>query len=69
MYILRQINTRLSILEDYLYNTPGLSDAEKSRWGNLANQYRELRVELAKKNVAAKKAYGIFIDYEKLDNL
>ena len=68
MYILRQINTRISILEDYLRNTE-VSEAEFNRWRGVIDSYRELRVELGKKKVVNKKQYGIFIDYDKLDEL
>lgn len=68
MYILRQINTRISILEDYLANTD-VSDAEAARWRNTIDAYRDLRYELSKKKIANKKQYGIFVDYDKLDQL
>lgn len=63
MYILRGINTRLNVLEDYIYNTPELSDRERKKWQNIANQYRELRVQLAKKKIWKKNSYGLFFDY------
>lgn len=67
-YILRGINSRLSILNDYLYNTE-LSDTEYRKWSALADKYRMLREDLAKKKITNKKQYGIFIDYDKLDKL
>ena len=70
MFILRGINTRLNILEDYLLqNADSLSDNEKKHWQNVANQYRALRAELAKKKIGNKKQYGIWFDYDKLDQL
>ena len=69
MYVLRGINTRLNILEDYLFNTPDLSDNERKRWELLAIKYRELRNILAKKKIMNKKQYGIFVDYNQLDQL
>ena len=69
MYVLRGINTRLNILEDYLFNTPDLSDNERKRWEFLAIKYRELRNILAKKKIMNKKQYGIFVDYNQLDQL
>ena len=68
MYILRCINTRIAILDDYVSSTE-LSDADKQRWYSLAQCYRELRAELGKKKIGNKKSYGIFFDYEKLDTL
>jgi hypothetical protein len=69
MYILRGINTRLNILEDYLNNTPDLSDFERKKWTELAYRYRALREELAKKKIWNKNNYGIFINYDELDKL
>lgn len=68
MYILRGINSRLNILEDYLYNED-LSDNERRHWEMVANKYRELRVILTKKKIANKKQYGLYFDYSKLDEL
>ena len=69
MYILRGINTRLSILEDYLYKTPDLSENEIKKWEGVASQYRALRDELTKKKIWNKKQYGLFFDYDQLDYL
>lgn len=68
MYILRQINTRISILEDYLRNTE-VSESEKERWENVILCYRNLRMELSKLKIANKKSYGIFVDYDKIDSI
>ena len=68
MYILRQINTRISILEDYLRNTE-VSDSERERWENVILCYRNLRMELSKLKIANKKSYGIFVDYDKIDSI
>lgn len=64
MYILHAINTRLSILDDYLYNTPDLSDSDRKRYELCANNYRQLREALAKKKIVNKKQYGLFYDYD-----
>ena len=69
MYILRCINTRLNILEDYIYNTPDLSESERKHWELVAAKYRELREQLAKKKIVNKKQYGLFFDYSQLDYL
>lgn len=68
LYILRQINSRVAILDDYLMNTE-LSDTERERWLNLIHKFRVLREELGKKKIGNKKQYGIFFDYDKLDEL
>jgi hypothetical protein len=69
MYALRGINTRINILTDYIYNTPGMSDAERKHWEGVVNMYQDLRIKLTKKNIINKKSYGIWFDYSKLDNL
>jgi len=69
MYALRGINTRINILTDYIYNTPGISDAERKHWENVVQMYQDLRIKLTKKNILNKKSYGIWFDYSKLDNL
>lgn len=66
MYALKQINVRLSILDDYIRNE-NLSDAEKERWTSLYIKYCDIRDEIAKKKVYNKKNYGIFFDYNQLD--
>jgi hypothetical protein len=66
MYILHGINNRLGILEDYL-ETENLKDYERDHWQGVANQYRELRIKLSKKKIWDKKQYGIFFDYNQLD--
>jgi len=69
MYILRQINTRINILEDYIYNTSDISENEANRWRNVIMMFRELRTELGKKKLGNKSTYGIFVDYNKIDQL
>lgn len=69
MYALRGINTRINILTDYIYNTPGMSDAERKHWEGVIQMYQDLRIKLTKKNIINKKSYGIWFDYSKLDNL
>lgn len=69
MYILRGINTRLSILEDYIYNTPELNENERKHWELIAYKFRELREVLAKRKIVNKKQYGLFFDYDQLDTL
>ena len=62
LYILRSINSRLAILDDYIYNNT-ISSSEKRRWETVAKQYRGLRQEILAKKVAKKKYGDIFMDY------
>jgi hypothetical protein len=68
MYILHQINSRIAILQDYI-DTEQLDPRELQRWRDVIADYYMLRAELAKKKIGNKKSYGIFVDYDKLDQL
>lgn len=65
--IMRGINTRLGVLEDYLA-TETLHENERKHWDYVCNQYRELRIALSKKKFKEKQ-YGLWFDYSKLDEL
>ena len=65
--IMRGINSRLGILEDYLYNET-LSDHDRKHWEAVVESYRQLRMVLAKKKFEDKQ-YGLFFDYSALDKL
>jgi len=69
MSVLHSINTRISILDDYVYNTPDISDSERKRYEKLAEKYRDLREYISKKKIINKKQYGVFIDYSQYDHL
>lgn len=68
MYILHQINSRIAILEDYI-DSEDISNAERNRWQALIAEYIMLRAELSKKKIGNAKQYGVFVDYDKLDQL
>ena len=63
IYALKQINARLSLLDDYIYNNPDEADIE--RWKNLKYSYMNIRDTLAKKKLVNRN-YSIFNDYDKL---
>lgn len=65
--IMRGINSRLGILEDYLYQE-NISDHDRKHWESVAEGYRELRHTLSKKKLGYKQ-YGLFYDYSALDKL
>lgn len=68
LYIIRQINTRIGILDDYLA-TEELSEAQRAKWESIAMAYRELRAELAKKNVSMRKNVGYYVDYDAINKI
>ena len=66
--IMRGINSRLGILEDYLINETEMNQHERNHWEYVAQQYRDLRVKLSGKKFKEKQ-YGLFFDYSALDQL
>lgn len=67
--LMRQINSRMSILEDYLGTEEDLDEKERKRWEDCYSQYLDLRAQLSKKTVYNKKMYGLFVDYNALQNM
>lgn len=65
--IMRGINSRLGVLEDYLLNEE-MNDYDRKHWEYIAQQYRDLRIKLSQKKFKEKQ-YGLFFDYSKLDQL
>ena len=65
--IMRGINNRLGVLEDYIYSEQ-LSDHDRKHWEGVAQGYMDLRIALSKKKLDNKQ-YGLFFDYSKLDEL
>ena len=65
LYLMRQINTRLGIIEDYL-NTEDLDEKEKKRWFDSINKFRDLRDKLSKSVVYKSKTYGIYVNYPEI---
>lgn len=65
LYALKQINARLAIISDYIRENP--RDPDIDHWISVKEEYEELRMILAKKKLH-KRSYGIFVDYDALDN-
>lgn len=63
--LMRQLNSRMSILEDYI-NYEDIDDDERQRWLAVYHKYQEIRAELSKKTVYNRKMYGLFVDYNAL---
>ena len=61
LILIRQINSRISIIDDYMNTEKNLSQSEKERWFDLLNKYRALREELSKKTTYDEKFYGLFV--------
>ena len=67
MYTLRQINTRLTILDDYV-KYEDLDDDERQKYIDIMNQFREVRDFLSKKKIYNRKNYGLWYSYNQLDS-
>lgn len=65
LYLMRQLNARISILADTLEDE-SLSDADRKRWYKLEQDYKDLRLQVANKNFH-RKHYGLFYDFDDLD--
>lgn len=68
VHLMRQINSRMSIISDYLCEEE-LTDAERKRWDKLYDKYDKVREEMIKKPIYSRKMYGLFVDYNALMNM
>lgn len=60
LMILRQINSRLSILEDYLSGDK-ISDSNRKRYSDVMNGYLKLRAEVGKKNTVPDEFLSLWV--------
>ena len=65
--LMRQINSRMSILEDYLRDED-IDDIDRKRWEECYKNYVELRSTLSKKTLYKRKQMGLWMDYNYLTN-
>ena len=64
IYLMRQLNSRLSLIYDTLEED--LPDNERTRWQDLYERYLELRAQVAAHKIS-RKNYGLWFDYDALD--
>ena len=64
--IIRGLNSRIGILEDYIANE-NLSEYDNKHWTSVLNQYKDLRYQITKKKFKEKQ-FGLWYDYSKFDN-
>ncbi len=62
LYLMRKINTRVSVIDDYI-NTEKISQDEFKKWSKLLDKYKALREDLLKAAVYKGKQYGVFVNY------
>ena len=67
--LMRQINNRMAILDEFLIEHPELSEKDRQHWEDIFNKYQTLREDLSSKAVYNRKMYGLFVDYNALQQM
>ena len=62
LYLMRQLNTRISLIEDYV-NSEDLGPSEAKRWNESLEKFKRIRDQLADTLVYRQKSYGLFVQY------
>lgn len=65
LYLMRQINTNISIIEEYM-NSVDCDEWEKDRWSDCLKKFTELREKLSNNVIYKNKTYGIFVAYPEI---
>jgi hypothetical protein len=68
LWLMREVNTRISIIENYL-ETEKMSDSESKRWNNLYEKYLKLRDDLSSKIVYKDRFVGLQVNYPAIKGL
>lgn len=69
LLLMRQINNRMAILDQYLMENDDLPEKTEKHWRDVYEKYYKLREELSDKSVYNKKMYGLFVDYNALQQM
>ena len=67
LYLMRQINARMALLQDAIYEND-MSEAEEKKWRDLLEDYDKLRRFVASKKVSDGKSLGLWFDYSLMDD-
>ncbi len=62
LYLMRQINTNLSIIDEYR-NSEDCDDYEREKWNQSMDKFKQLRDKLSASVVYRQKNYGVFVQY------
>lgn len=65
LFLMRQINTRISIIDDYI-STEKLEEKDQKRWFETLSKFKKLRDELSKKATYKNKYMDIFVSYPEI---
>lgn len=63
--ILRNVNTRISIIDDYIYSED-ISDSERKRWLVLLDKYKDLRELIGNKVTYRNRKQAIYVEYPQI---
>lgn len=63
LYLIRSINNKMSIIDDYVSTEEGLAESDRQRWWNLYERYNKLRNTLSDKVVYRTGGPAIIIQY------
>lgn len=63
LYLIRSINSKMSIIDDYASTEEGLDESDRRRWWNLYDRYNKLRNTLSDKVVYRTGGPAIIIQY------
>lgn len=66
LYLMRQINARMTLLQDAI-NEGDMTDAERKKWYQVYEDYENLRRMVAAKKISTKQ-YGLWYDLSMLDD-
>lgn len=69
LYLMRQINSRLSIIENFLDTETNISESDRSRWTKLFDKYSDLRDNLASKLTYKDRFVGLQVNYPSIKGL
>lgn len=67
--LMREINVNMNILSDYLRYEKSLANHERKQVEKMYEKYSILRERLTNNTIYKKKTYGLFIDYNALDQM
>lgn len=68
LLLMRQLNNRIAILEDYIAQEE-LDERVYQKWNKVLEKYYSLRESLTKKTIYKQKMYGLFADYNVLQQM
>ena len=66
LYLMRQINARMALLQDAIYEND-MTEAEEKKWRGVLDDYENLRKLVANKKISTGKM-GLWYDYSVWDD-